>query len=232
MKRLLLTAFLTLCFTNFTRAEERDPYISERKKMVEQQIRSRGVTDSRILNAMLKVKRHLFVPEDLQAWAYMDHPLSIGYNQTISQPYIVAYMTELLQLQGHESVLEIGTGSGYQAAVLAELVSKVYSVEIVQPLAEEARKRLDSLGYHNVEVRYGDGYQGWSEHAPFDAIIVTAAPESIPEKLIEQLKVGGRLVIPVGALFQNLYIVTKKEDGIVKKNMLPVRFVPMIKGKK
>jgi protein-L-isoaspartate(D-aspartate) O-methyltransferase len=173
------------------------------------------------------VPRHRFVPEGYRGDAYADSPLPIGEGQTISQPYIVALMTSLLELDGDEKVLEIGTGSGYQAAVLARLVREVYSVEILRPLGEQARTTLEELGYENVQVRVGDGYKGWPEKAPFDAIIVTAAPERIPEPLIEQLKVGGRLVIPVGNFWQNLLVITKTADGVEKRTVLPVRFVPM-----
>ena len=163
--------------------------------------------------------------------AYGDHPVPIGYNQTISQPYIVAYMTEQLKIEKGDKVLEIGTGSGYQAAILAELAGKVYTIEIIKALADDARIRLNRLGYENVEVIRGDGYEGLSMEMPFDAIIVTAAPEKIPEKLIEQLKVGGRMIIPVGRSTQELYLITKTEEGIYKKRLLPVQFVPMVKGK-
>ena len=199
-----------------------------RNLMVEEQIAARGVKDPRVLAAMRKVPRHLFVPENLIPEAYDDTPLPIGYGQTISQPYIVALMTELLQLRGDEKVLEVGTGSGYQAAVLAELAREVYTIEIVEPLARQAAERLRELGYTNVHVRHGDGYDGWPEKAPFDGIIVTAAPEEIPKPLLDQLKPGGRLVIPVGAWSQDLLVVTKSADGkITRRVVIPVRFVPM-----
>ena len=199
-----------------------------RNLMVEEQIAARGVKDTRVLAAMRKVPRHLFVPENLIPEAYDDTPLPIGYGQTISQPYIVALMTELLQLRGDEKVLEVGTGSGYQAAVLAELAREVYTIEIVEPLARQAAERLRELGYTNVHVRHGDGYDGWPEKAPFDGIIVTAAPEEIPKPLLDQLKPGGRLVIPVGAWSQDLLVVTKSADGkITRRVVIPVRFVPM-----
>lgn len=199
----------------------------KRDWMVKAQIESRGVKDSMVLKAMRKVPRHLFVPKSYQEEAYADEPLPIGEGQTISQPYIVALMTELLGLKGGEKVLEIGTGSGYQAAILAEIANEVYSIEIICPLAERAESTLKELGYKNVTVKCGDGYQGWKEHSPFDGIIVTAAPDHIPQPLVDQLKIGGRLVIPVGELFQELILVTKTEKGIKKENVIPVRFVPM-----
>lgn len=202
-------------------------YTQKRHHMVESQIMSRGVTSNHILNAMRKVKRHLFVPDNLQQFAYADEPLPIGYGQTISQPYIVAYMTDALDLNTNSKVLEIGTGSGYQAAILAEIVNKVYSIEIVEPLGLHAKSILDQIGYRNIYSRIGDGYQGWPEAAPFDAIIVTAAPPEIPQPLINQLKVGGRMIIPVGVGYQELILITKKKDGVEKKSLLPVRFVPM-----
>jgi protein-L-isoaspartate(D-aspartate) O-methyltransferase len=195
--------------------------------MVSEQIVERGVSDPRVLAAMRKVPRHLFVPPDFLHVAYTDGPLPIGHEQTISQPYIVALMTELLELEGGERVLEIGTGSGYQAAVLAEIAGEVYTIEIVEALAATARERLSLLGYDSVRVMFGDGYRGWPEHAPFDAVIVTAAPDHIPEPLIEQLAAGGRLVIPVGDLYQELLQVTKTDRGVVERRVIPVRFVPM-----
>ncbi|MDH4222088.1 MAG: protein-L-isoaspartate(D-aspartate) O-methyltransferase [candidate division Zixibacteria bacterium] len=176
---------------------------------------------------MREIPRHLFVPKTYVQEAYADGPLPIGEGQTISQPYIVALMTELLGLKGGEKVLEIGTGSGYQAAVLAEIASEVYSIEIICNLAERAGSTLTELGYKNITIRCADGYQGWKEHSPFDGIIVTAAPDHIPQPLIDQLKTGGKLVIPVGELFQELILVTKTEKGIEKESTIPVRFVPM-----
>lgn len=202
----------------------------KRKRMIEEQIMQRGVLDPYVLKALEKVERHLFVPESLQEDAYFDGPLPIGYGQTISQPYIVAFMTEAADLKRSDKVLEVGTGSGYQAAVLAEIVQEVYTIEIVEPLAESAEKRLKVLGYQNIFVKHGDGYQGWVEHAPFDAIIVTAAPEELPEELVKQLKVGGRMIVPIGSFYQELYRITKTEKGIQKEKLIPVRFVPMIKG--
>jgi protein-L-isoaspartate(D-aspartate) O-methyltransferase len=196
--------------------------------MVETQIVSRGVRDPRVLAAMRKVPRHLFVDPSQRAQAYEDHPLPIPGNQTISQPYIVALMTELLELSPSDRVLEIGTGSGYQSAVLAELAREVYSIEIVPELARSAAERLKELGYTDVAVREGDGYRGWPEHAPFDGIIVTAAPERIPQPLLDQLAPGGVMVIPVGGFFQELKVFRKSADGrITERDILPVRFVPM-----
>lgn len=205
----------------------RDPREHERLRMVAEQVASRGIEDPRVLEAMRRVPRHRFVPESCQDDAYADHPLPIGHGQTISQPYIVAFMTEALRLRGGEKVLEIGTGSGYQAAVLAELGCEVYTMEIVEPLAREAGERLRALGYERVHVRAGDGYRGWPEAAPFDAVIVTAAPDHVPQPLVEQLMPGGRLVLPVGDLWQELVLVEKTADGTVQRDLLPVRFVPM-----
>jgi protein-L-isoaspartate(D-aspartate) O-methyltransferase len=201
--------------------------LARREQMVEQQIETRGVRDARTLAAMRKVPRHLFVPPGLVDQAYDDHPLPIGHGQTISQPYIVAFMTEALGLEGGETVLEVGTGSGYQAAVLAEIAAHVYTIEILPALADEARERLARLGYSNVKVRAGDGYQGWPEAAPFDAIAVTAAAPRIPEPLQAQLRDGGRLVLPVGDDWQELVVVTRRGDRFETKKVLPVRFVPM-----
>jgi protein-L-isoaspartate(D-aspartate) O-methyltransferase len=173
------------------------------------------------------VPRHLFVPPELRGQAYEDYPLPIGDEQTISQPYIVALMTSLLDLRGGERVLEIGTGSGYQAAVLAEIAGEVYTIEILGSLAQRSRATLAELGYRNVEVRHGDGWAGWPEKAPFDAIVVTAASPRVPQPLLEQLKVGGRLVVPVGRFFQDLLVYTRTAEGYEKRNVIPVRFVPM-----
>ncbi len=198
--------------------------------MVDRQIAGRGIRDERVLAAMRTVRRHWFVPASLQDEAYDDRPLPIGEGQTISQPYIVALMTELLQLKGGEKVLEIGTGSGYQAAILSELAERVYSIEIVEPLGRRAERTLKERGYDRVRLRIGDGYKGWPEEAPFDAIIVTCAPESPPPELIEQLAAGGRMVIPVGSQWgdQTLIVLRKKSDGsLVEERVAPVRFVPM-----
>ncbi|HZI66830.1 MAG TPA: protein-L-isoaspartate(D-aspartate) O-methyltransferase [Thermoanaerobaculia bacterium] len=205
-----------------------DADAERRSRMVETQIVARGVRDPRVLAAMRKVPRHRFVDDAQRAEAYEDHPLPIPGNQTISQPYIVALMTELLELAPSSRVLEIGTGSGYQSAVLAELADHVYTIEIVPELARLAESRMKELGYGNVTVREGDGYRGWPEHAPFDGIIVTAAPERIPQPLLDQLAPGGVMVIPVGGFFQELKVFRKSADGrITEKDILPVRFVPM-----
>ncbi|MFH1006802.1 MAG: protein-L-isoaspartate(D-aspartate) O-methyltransferase [Candidatus Latescibacterota bacterium] len=198
-----------------------------REHMVQTQIIGRGVKDPLTIAAMKAVPRHRFVPESLRELAYSDQPLPLGLDQTISQPYIVAYMTEALALGGGEKVLEIGTGSGYQAAVLSEIADSVFSMEILKPLAERASKQLAELGYTKVCVLCGDGYQGWPDHAPFDAIIVTAAPDHIPQPLKDQLKMGGRLIIPVGADSQELVLITRTPSGFKEKRILPVRFVPM-----
>jgi protein-L-isoaspartate(D-aspartate) O-methyltransferase len=204
-----------------------------RQTMVEKQLQSRDITDRRVLDALRKVPRHLFVPEEFRRQAYEDRPLPIGLDQTISQPYIVALMTELARVAEDHTVLEVGTGSGYQAAVLSVLAKRVYTIEYLAPLGERARKRLAELGYNNVEVRIGDGYQGWPEHQPFDAILVTAASEEVPQALIDQLKPGGKLVIPVGpqADTQVLQVLEKDSTGkISRRNTIPVRFVPLVKG--
>ena len=209
-------------------AEKPDEAVArQRERMVAQQIEARGVKDARTLAAMRKVPRHLFVPPTSVAEAYDDHPLPIGQGQTISQPYIVGFMTEALRLTSGETVLEVGTGSGYQAAVLAEIAAKVFTIEIVEPLADEARERLARLGYANVSVRAGDGYLGWPEAAPFDAIMVTAAAPRVPEPLKEQLRDGGRLILPIGEEFQELVVLTRKGSAFVEERVLPVRFVPM-----
>jgi len=186
-----------------------------------------GISDEKVIAAMKNVQRHEFVPEKYRSDAYDDRPLPIGLKQTISQPFVVAYMTQMLKLDGDEKVLEIGTGSGYQAAVLAEIVDEVYTIEILEPLAKSAEKTLKRLGYDDVVVMAGDGYRGWPEHAPFDAIIVTAAPDHIPQPLVEQLAIGGRMVIPVGKWGQKLTLITKDKDGVKKQEDLPVIFVPM-----
>lgn len=204
-------------------------FAHERAEMVRTQIEARGVKHARVLEAMRTVPRHAFVPEELTARAYEDRPLPIGHGQTISQPFIVAYMTEALQPQPSDVVLEIGTGSGYQAAVLSGLVREVLSIEIVPELAERARATLSRLGYRNVQVRAGDGYAGWPGRAPFSKIIVTAAPPALPQVLVDQLAVGGLMVVPVGNLWQELTIVRKTPRGITRESVMPVRFVPMIK---
>ena len=201
----------------------------ERRRMVDFQIRARGVRDPLVLAAMAKVPRHLFVPEGLRVHAYADEPLPIGDGQTISQPYIVAYMTEALGLKGGERVLEIGTGSGYQTAVLAEIAGEVWTVEIVGTLAARSRSILDGLGYLNIRYRIGDGSEGWPESAPFDAIIVTAAAPRMPPALEGQLAIGGRMIVPVGTDIQELILVHRGEAGIDREKLLGVRFVPLVK---
>jgi len=204
-----------------------DAYAEARERMVREQIVSRGVRDPRVLAAMRSVPRHELVPASERDDAYDDRPLPIGRGQTISQPYVVAAMTEALALRGDERVLEVGTGSGYQAAVLSGLVKQVYTIELEAELAARARTDLARLGYANVEVRQGDGWRGWPEHAPFDAIIVTAAPEEVPPALVEQLAVGGRLVIPVGRWEQDLLLLRRTKTGIERETLFGVRFVPM-----
>lgn len=208
-------------------AGARDGQERAREGMLTQQIEGRGVRDKAVLQAMRKVPRHEFVPPELAAQAYRDRPLPIGHDQTISQPYIVAFMTELASVGNGDRVLEIGTGSGYQAAVLAEQGAEVYTIEIVEALGLQAQKTLHRLGYHQIQTRIGDGYRGWPEAGPFDAIVVTAAPSTVPEPLKQQLKVGGRLVIPVGDDRQELLVITREREGHLEKRVLPVRFVPM-----
>jgi len=207
-----------------------DPYIQKRTQMVQKDIQGRGVKDPKVLEAMGKIPRHLFVDESFKAKAYADHPLPIGEGQTISQPYVVALMTEALRLRSEDRVLEIGTGSGYQAAVLAEIVKEVYTIEIRKPLAQSASKRLQELGYKNIQVKWADGYFGWQEVAPFDAIIVTAASNHIPPSLLRQLKEGGRLIIPVGSttFLQTLTLVTKENGDLQVEQLGGVMFVPLI----
>jgi protein-L-isoaspartate(D-aspartate) O-methyltransferase len=222
-----MVAFLaaTGCHRNPTSTSE---FAAERQKMVEQQLKPRGVRDERVFAAMSKVPREEFVPENLRAQAYSDNALPIGHDQTISQPFIVAFMTEQLRPKPTDRVLEIGTGSGYQTAILAELVKDVYTIEIVEPLAKEASARLARLDYSNAHVKVGDGYQGWPEVAPFDGIIVTCAPDKVPQPLAQQLKEGGRMIIPVGSgLDQQLYLLEKKNGELAQTAILPVRFVDM-----
>jgi len=237
MKNKLLSIILIFIFLLFLahctegkRASDSSPkgdYKTMREAMVETQIKARGVKEPRVLAAMLKVERHLFVPKDLHPTAYSDQPLPIGEGQTISQPYIVALMTELLDLKGNEKVLEVGTGSGYQAAILAELAKEVYTIEIIEKLATSAERLLFDLGYKNIKVKAGDGYLGWPEAAPFDAIIVTCAPDHIPRPLMDQLREGGRMVIPVGELTQELKKIVKRGGKLETTNVIPVIFVPM-----
>ena len=224
--------FLQLNLTCMAQTYSPSWFEDQRTEMVHNQIRARGIQDEKLLAAMLKVERHLFVPQSYRAEAYEDYPLPIGDGQTISQPYIVAFMTEALELKKTDKVLEIGTGSGYQAAILAELCDSVFTVEIFSTLAHSAMQILHELGYFNVMVRIGDGYEGWEEHAPYQGIIVTCAPGQVPAKLEEQLAEGGRMIIPVGGSYaQELILLEKKKGKLQKKNVLPVRFVPMINEK-
>jgi protein-L-isoaspartate(D-aspartate) O-methyltransferase len=200
---------------------------AERRRMVEEQLQARDIDSAQVLDAMLRVPRHQFVPEPQRAEAYSDSPLPIGYDQTISQPYIVAFMTQALDVTPGHRVLEVGTGSGYQAAVLAVLAKDVYSIEIVPPLAERARETLSALGYRNIQVRTGNGYLGWPEHAPYDRIMVTAAPDEVPTALLQQLKIGGLMAIPVGTVTQELRILRRTVTGTETLSTLRVRFVPM-----
>jgi protein-L-isoaspartate(D-aspartate) O-methyltransferase len=218
-----------LPFFNF----QEDPYKEKRENLVKETIEGRGVSDRAVLKSMRSVKRHLFVPGNMIANAYDDRPLPIGSGQTISQPYIVAYMTEVIEPKPESKVLEIGTGSGYQAAVLAEIIKEVYTIEIIPELGNTAVKRLNKAGYKNVHIKIADGYHGWKEHAPFDAIVVTAAAEFVPPPLIEQLKDGGKMVIPIGSPFftQTLMLVQKKGKRITTKSLMPVVFVPFTREK-
>ncbi len=200
----------------------------EREQMVKNQIEARGIKDQRVLTAMRRIPRHLFVPENMMGYAYHDEPVPIGEGQTISQPYIVAYMTEVLELKGNERVLEVGTGSGYQTAILAELAREVFSVEIVESLSLKAQQVLKNLNYSNISFKIGDGTLGWEEFAPYDAIMVTAAPVKVPRALEEQVKAKGRMVIPVGFAFQELVLVIREKKKFKRKKLLPVRFVPLI----
>ena len=211
-----------------TQDQEDPAFTQARQRMVQRDLGGRDIDNPRVLEVMGRVPRHLFVPESIRDAAYADHPLPIGQDQTISQPYIVALMTQLAQPKKTSRALDIGTGSGYQAAVLGEICKEVHSIEIVKPLADRAKRLLADLGYKNITVRHGDGYQGWKEKAPFDVIIVAAAPDHVPQPLIDQLAPGGKLIIPVGRHHQELLMIEKKEDGTVDKNsLIPVRFVPM-----
>jgi len=227
---IFMMLYVMTCRAEFKPEKGKDmeeEYTRLRKEMVEFQIKRRGIEDPNVIRAMLKVPRERFVPENIRNRAYDDGPLPIGEGQTISQPYIVAYMTEKLALKGDEKVLEIGTGSGYQAAILAEIAREVYTIEIIESLSKRAEGVLTSLGYRNIKFKVGDGYFGWKDYAPFDAIIITAAPPEIPETLIMQLKTGGRLISPVGDTFQELVLITKTENGVKKESLIPVVFVPM-----
>ncbi|NNC70265.1 MAG: protein-L-isoaspartate(D-aspartate) O-methyltransferase [Flavobacteriaceae bacterium] len=221
-----IVLFTTICYGQ-------EIYKEKRKTMVSKQLKARGITNKATLQAMLDVPRHLFVPEKMKDYAYADSPLPIGNQQTISQPYIVAFMTQELKLRENDKVLEIGTGSGYQAAVLCKIVHQVFTIEIIEALGNEAKNRLQQLGYPNVNVRIGDGYNGWPEEAPFDAIMVTAGAQQIPQPLIDQLGEGGRMIIPVGqtTYLQQLVLITKKNGKIRQENKLGVRFVPFTRNK-
>lgn len=229
---LLNTGIFSPLFSQDKFEKERVKMVMERAKMVKYQIQARGITDKNTLKAMATVPRHLFVPNEGKDDAYDDTPLPIGYGQTISQPYIVAYMTKLLNVGPGDTVLEIGTGSGYQAAVLSGIVNQVYTIEIIKELALSAKSLLKALKYNNVEVKIADGYEGWIEHAPYDGIVVTAASEYIPPPLIAQLKDGGRMIIPIGSPFsvQSLILVTKKGEKITTQSLMLVRFVPLTRN--
>lgn len=230
---LVVLLFLLNSCASFSRSEQvaveeevAQDFARQRRNLIEQ-LRSEGITSSTVLEAMLKVPRHKFVPPSQRHLAYQNRPLPIGHDQTISQPFIVGYMTEAASIAPGEKVLEIGTGSGYQAAVLAELAKQVYTIEIIPELAEGARTVLHELGYKNVVVKTGNGYEGWKEHAPFDAIVVTAAPDQVPQALVDQLALKGKMVIPVGTTFQEMVIITRDESGVIERRTIPVRFVPM-----
>ncbi|MGB3977133.1 MAG: protein-L-isoaspartate(D-aspartate) O-methyltransferase [bacterium] len=231
MKLIMLVICLMLVFFGCSWAEEmKSGYLEARMQMVKTQLIDRGIKDERVLSAMRRVERHLFVPEKYRNQAYADMPLPIGEGQTISQPYIVAFMTEILKLQENDKILEIGTGSGYQAAVLAEICKTVFTIEINEKLAEFAKENLKHAGYENVKTLCGDGYLGWPSEAPFDVIIVTCAPSDIPAPLKEQLADGGRMIIPVDSIWgQELVLLTKTGQKIERKDVLPVRFVPMVR---
>ncbi|HET6539127.1 MAG TPA: protein-L-isoaspartate(D-aspartate) O-methyltransferase [Chryseolinea sp.] len=227
-----ISPIILLCIP-FLFAFQDDPFIKKREDLVVETIEKRGITNKAVLKSMKTVKRHLFVPENNVPSAYEDRPLPIGYGQTISQPFIVAYMTEVINPKPEYKVLEIGTGSGYQAAVLAEIVKEVYTIEIIPDLGNAASARLKKLGYDNVNVNVADGYFGWPQHGPFDAIVVTAAAEFVPPPLLEQLKEGGKIVIPIGSPFMNqmLMLIEKKGKKVTTKNLMPVVFVPFTRKK-
>jgi len=223
----IIMALLLLIFPACKEDKTPNDFTAARKQMVQRQLEGRDITDKAVLDAMQKVERHKFVPPNLRNMAYADRPLPIGEGQTISQPYIVALMTQLADIQPHEKVLEIGTGSGYQAAILVALCDRVYTIEIIESLCQQARIRLKNMGYENIYVKCGDGFKGWKEHAPYDAIIVTCAPPEVPQPLINQLAEKGKIVIPVGAQWQELKVITKENGKIKSSDITPVRFVPM-----
>ena len=225
----LLILLSVACTTAQAPGREADTTAAARQRMVDEQLKRRDIRDARVLEAMRRVPRHEFVPLHVRADAYADYPLPIGHQQTISQPYIVAFMTEALNVRPSDTVLEIGTGSGYQAAVLSELAREVYTIEIVEPLAATARKTLTNLGYKNIRTRTGDGYAGWPEAAPFDRIMVTAAPPEVPTALIQQLKIDGLIAVPVGTGVQELRVMRRTATGLDVLKTLPVRFVPMVR---
>ena len=228
----LITLFILSCllFSANKSADYTDRYQKVRQRMVRDQIIARGIKDQQVIQAMLNVKRHLFVPKNYERMAYEDRPLSIGEGQTISQPYIVALMTETLDLKKNMKVLEIGTGSGYQAAILAEIVDEVYTIEIIESLGLRAKSLLKSLEYNNIDCKVGDGYKGWEKHAPFDAIIVTCAPANVPKPFEQQLKEGGKMIIPLGgSITQELVLLEKVNGKLEKRVVAPVRFVPMVR---
>jgi protein-L-isoaspartate(D-aspartate) O-methyltransferase len=230
---ILKTMIFIICLIFGPTGNPADAWKEKREEMVRSQLISRGISSREVLDAFRNVPRHLFVPVEYQKLSYSDQPLPIGEGQTISQPYIVAYMTEILDIKPGEKVLEIGTGSGYQAAILKNAGAEVYSVEVIKSLSEKARKTLDNLGYSDIHLKTGDGYEGWAEFAPYDAILVTCSPAEIPSPLIQQLAEGGKMIIPVGEQHsvQFLYLLEKKEGKIKQKNVLPVRFVPMVNEK-
>jgi protein-L-isoaspartate(D-aspartate) O-methyltransferase len=229
VKLILILAYSVGLLTCSSQSNRDDLYHAARQRMVKEDIQGRGIEDQRVLQAMLKVKRHLFVPEAYRPMAYADRPLPVGEGQTISQPYIVALMAYHLHLKPADRVLEIGTGSGYQAAVLAELAKEVYSIEIIEQLARAAKERIEALGYKNIWVRHGDGFYGWPEHAPYDAIMITCATATIPERLVEQLGEGGRMIVPLGdkPFVQSLTVVTKQAGKLEMQQITDVVFVPM-----
>jgi len=230
MKKIYFGLLLLLvwnCHEKNSANHQESEHRMNRERMVSSQLVTRGIKNNEVLKAMSEVPRHLFVPAEEMPYAYLDEPRRIGYNQTISQPYIVAFMTEQLSLQASDKVLEVGTGSGYQAAILATIADSVFTIEIIPQLASLASERLSQLGFMNVRVKTGDGYRGWPDKAPFDAIIITAAPPKIPQPLLDQLRIGGRMILPVGEFEQELVLVRKTEAGLSMESILPVRFVPM-----